>query len=190
MILIVALTLFKIPHVFDIGNTRHHDFISYLQQASAYLDGETNYLKISSEYGPHYYPAGHLYHYALLLKLLNSTSYGELIFKLILIAMNLIMQLLIAEIAYLYWTSGSKDRLKQHMGRAQTVSLIYCANHFDKINLWLNYHNDNIMSFYLVVALYFLVTSRPIWGSAFLSIGLSVKAGAILMLPTFLGSIQ
>ena len=49
IIIIVLLGLLKIPHVFDIGNYRHHDFVCYLQQASAFLDGETNYLKISSE---------------------------------------------------------------------------------------------------------------------------------------------
>ena len=104
--------------------------------------------------------------------------------------MNLTVQLLVTEIAYLYWNSDKAESAKRNAIRAQTVSLIYCANHFDKVDLWFNYHNDNIMSFFLVVAVYYLFTSRPWLASVFYTISLSIKAGSILLLPTLLGSIQ
>ena len=50
--------------------------------------------------------------------------------------------------------------------------------------------NDEIMMLYLLLAVYFLIKSKPIVASFFLTLGLSVKAGMLLLIPSFLGSIQ
>jgi len=51
-------------------------------------------------------------------------------------------------------------------------------------------YNDEIMMLYLLVAVYYAVKSKPIVASVFLTLSLSVKAGVILLIPGFLGSIQ
>jgi Gpi18-like mannosyltransferase len=50
--------------------------------------------------------------------------------------------------------------------------------------------NDNVMAFYLVVAVYLYMLNKPLWSSLVMSISLSLKVGSILMLPAFAGSIQ
>lgn len=50
--------------------------------------------------------------------------------------------------------------------------------------------NDEIMVLYLVMALYYCLKSRPLLASFWVTMGLGVKAGVILILPGFLGSIQ
>ena len=49
--------------------------------------------------------------------------------------------------------------------------------------------NDEIMMLYLILAVYFMLKSNPIVASFFLTLGLSVKAGLLLLIPGFLGSI-
>jgi hypothetical protein len=51
-------------------------------------------------------------------------------------------------------------------------------------------YNDEIMMLYILVAIYYQLKSKPIVASFFLTLGLSVKAGVILLIPAFLGSIQ
>ena len=46
------------------------------------------------------------------------------------------------------------------------------------------------MIFLLIVAVYQIMTNRPMAASLFFTMSLGTKAGALLMLPTFLGSIQ
>lgn len=46
------------------------------------------------------------------------------------------------------------------------------------------------MAFFQVVAIYLLVKGRVFWASLSLSVALSIKAGAVLMLPVFLGTVQ
>lgn len=50
--------------------------------------------------------------------------------------------------------------------------------------------NDEIMMLYLILAVYFMLKSSPLVASFFLTLGLSVKAGLLLLIPGFLGSIQ
>jgi hypothetical protein len=49
-------------------------------------------------------------------------------------------------------------------------------------------YNDEIMILYLIIAIYHL--KSPYLSALFISLSLSVKAGAILILPAFLGQIQ
>ena len=56
-----------------------------------------------------------------------------------------------------------------------------------------NYYlfNDTLLALHLILALFFiLVKNRPIIASMFLTLSISIKAGALLMIPTFLGWIM
>ena len=51
-------------------------------------------------------------------------------------------------------------------------------------------YNDEIMMLYMLISVYLMMNNHPLIASGFLTLGLSVKAGVILMLPGFLGTIQ
>ena len=48
-------------------------------------------------------------------------------------------------------------------------------------------YNDEIMILYLILCVYYTVLNRPFLATFFFTLGLSVKAGLILLLPAFLG---
>ena len=50
--------------------------------------------------------------------------------------------------------------------------------------------NDQIMIMYLLIGINLFVSERVYLSSFFITLALSVKAGVILILPAFLGSIQ
>jgi|TARA_B110000285_G_C14996379_1_gene549022 hypothetical protein len=50
-------------------------------------------------------------------------------------------------------------------------------------------YNDEIMVLYLIMAVFYSLKNKPMLASFFITMGLGVKAGVILMLPGFLGSI-
>lgn len=50
-------------------------------------------------------------------------------------------------------------------------------------------YNDEIMMLYMLIAIYYSIKSKPIVASVFLTLGLSVKAGVILLMPGFLGAV-
>ena len=51
--------------------------------------------------------------------------------------------------------------------------------------------NDQITELYLVICIYLLlVKGNPVLASLFYTLGLSIKAGALLLLPSLLGWIQ
>ena len=50
--------------------------------------------------------------------------------------------------------------------------------------------NDSIMSFYVLLCILFVSKNRPISGAFSLTLGLSIKTGAILLFPGFLGWVQ
>ena len=50
--------------------------------------------------------------------------------------------------------------------------------------------NDSIMSFYVLLCIFFVSKNRPISGAFSLTLGLSIKTGAILLFPGFLGWVQ
>ena len=54
---------------------------------------------------------------------------------------------------------------------------------------WSTMYNDEIMILWYVISVYFAMKNSPIIASFFLTLGLSVKAGVVLALPGFLGSI-
>jgi len=73
--------------------------------------------------------------------------------------------------------------------RALIVTFVMFAHERDR---WLYslLFNDELMAFYLALAIYLLtVKESPIFASIALTIGLSLKAGVMLLIPAFLGSI-
>jgi len=53
--------------------------------------------------------------------------------------------------------------------------------------LYATMFNDEIMILYLIICMYYVLKNRPFLASFFLTLGLSVKAGVILLMPAFLG---
>jgi predicted membrane-bound dolichyl-phosphate-mannose-protein mannosyltransferase len=51
-------------------------------------------------------------------------------------------------------------------------------------------YNDAILGFYIGICTYMIVSNKFYFASMFLSLAISIKIGAILMLPTFLGLVQ
>jgi len=51
-------------------------------------------------------------------------------------------------------------------------------------------YNDEIMMLYMIIAIYVTIKNKPLWGTFWFSLALSVKAGVILLIPGLLGQIQ
>jgi len=50
-------------------------------------------------------------------------------------------------------------------------------------------YNDQFMMLYLLISVYNFGKNRPVLGSIWFTMSLSVKAGVILMIPSLLGQI-
>ena len=50
--------------------------------------------------------------------------------------------------------------------------------------------NDSILALYVVLCLYCITSNRPVIAALMLTLALSIKAGAILLLPGLLGWIH
>ena len=96
----------------------------------------------------------------------------------------------VTKIAYMYFSS-SNDLTTQvkYNSSAQLMALSMIANKEIK-GEFTKMYNDEIMVLYLVMALYFSMRNKPLVASFWVTMGLGVKAGVILILPGFLGSIQ
>ena len=97
----------------------------------------------------------------------------------------------ITKISYLYLYNG-KDEVaagERTSISAQMVAIVYLTNMREK-EFQIQMFNDEIMAFYIVVAIYLLATSRPFFATFVLSLAYSVKAGALLLIPAFAGSLQ
>jgi len=95
----------------------------------------------------------------------------------------------ITKIAYTYFRDPNlalpaKNRVPS--STAQLIGFIMLANKEDR-SFYSTMFNDEIMVLYLALALYFAIRNKPMIASFFVTLGLSVKAGVILLLPAFLG---
>lgn len=50
--------------------------------------------------------------------------------------------------------------------------------------------NDYPMTMFLIIAMYFVMKNQPLVASFFITLSISMKAGSLLIIPAFLGSIQ
>jgi Gpi18-like mannosyltransferase len=73
--------------------------------------------------------------------------------------------------------------------KAQLVCLMLVANEeMREINQLL--FNDSILALYVVLCIYFVSGNRPLLAAQMLTMAMSIKAGAMLLVPSFLGAIQ
>ena len=132
--------------------------------------------------GPCWYPAGHIWHFYLgAWYIHNYAQNPEFIMKLIHTLMHTLMCYLVSKMAYMYF------RDKKQL--AQLICFILIDNQGLRQFFQLMY-NDIPMSTYCCAALYYLMKNKPMIAVFLLSMGMSIKAGAILMLTIFLGLIQ
>jgi hypothetical protein len=48
-------------------------------------------------------------------------------------------------------------------------------------------YNDTFLGFYCVICIWLLSINRPLIAATFLSLGISIKAGAVLLIPSVFG---
>ena len=48
-------------------------------------------------------------------------------------------------------------------------------------------YNDTFLGFYCVICMWLLSNNRPLLAAVFLSLGISIKAGAVLLVPSVFG---
>lgn len=48
-------------------------------------------------------------------------------------------------------------------------------------------YNDTFLGFYCVICMWMLSNNRPLLAAVFLSLGISIKAGAVLLVPSVFG---
>jgi len=65
--------------------------------------GQTDYYQIIGLAGPAYYPAGHLWHYALIYKMFEWTNFGYTILKLLTYTLHSLQVCMVGEMAYNYF---------------------------------------------------------------------------------------
>jgi uncharacterized membrane protein len=49
--------------------------------------------------------------------------------------------------------------------------------------------NDSLLGIYIVASIYLMTVNRPMWAALMLTVGISIKAGAMLLIPGLLGCI-
>lgn len=73
--------------------------------------------------------------------------------------------------------------------RAQLICFILLGNEeVREFNAYL--FNDTFLAMYLVICVYLISINKPLFAALFLTMSLSIKAGAMLMVPCFLGWVQ
>ena len=112
------------------------DYDAYLQQAHAVLQGERNYLKLSSNLGAAYYPANHIWHYILFVLVHQRTP--DAIFYMRCVH-NLIYQLtlyFVIKIAYLYFPDEDESAEEgvnyDKSAEAQLFAFMFLSNKIDR----------------------------------------------------------
>jgi predicted membrane-bound dolichyl-phosphate-mannose-protein mannosyltransferase len=85
---------------------------------------------------------------------------------------------IVVAVAYKYF--------RNDLCKAQLLSFLLIANE-EARELNQMMFNDSLLSFYILLCLYFVAMNRPIPGALCLTLGLSIKAGAILLIPGFFG---
>lgn len=169
------------------------DYIAYIQQAGAVYQGERDYVQLSSNLGPCYYPASHIYHYILAYMLHLQTEHAETIIKFVHVIIHTLIIIFATKIAYLYFADEkerSKPQSQWKCMQAQWVAFILLSNIADRPWYIHGMYNDTIMMVYLLVAVYNFGNNQPILGSFWTTMALGVKAGIILIMPSLLGSIM
>ena len=91
------------------------------------------------------------------------------------------IQYFTAKVSYSYF--------REQPNRAQMVCFILLGNEeIREFNAYL--FNDTFLALYILICIYLTSKNRPFLAALFLTMSCSIKAGAMLMLPSFLGWVQ
>mmetsp|Transcript_21767 Transcript_21767/g.33614 ORF Transcript_21767/g.33614 Transcript_21767/m.33614 type:complete len:507 (+) Transcript_21767:1550-3070(+) len=159
-----------------------YDTDAYFVQSHAWLKGDTNYTRLSSAQGPTFYPPGHLYHYAVVVKLLEaSEEYGTILFRSLNTALHSATLYIVGALAFMLF--------KKTPSTAQLICFMLAAN--DRMRIMNEYaFNDILLLIYAALAFYFLAKGRPLLASLMFSLSLSIKTGIYMAAPPFFGMIH
>ena len=159
------------------------DVPAYLTQGKEFWRGQTNYTLIGGLMGPCFYPAGHLWLYAIIDKYIFSTFvHCEMIFEIFNIMVQTCSLYIIISLARRYFNAEPS--------RAQIIGFLIVSNQ-SLHELYQNLYNETFQEFFVLSAIFCLVAlNRPIVAAVILSLAISLKALAILLLPGMLGWIQ
>lgn len=139
-------------------------------------------MKLSSNLGACYYPAGHIWHYIPAYWLHLQTERAEDIVKFGHLIIHSLTNYFIYKIAVLYFKNGKDDRSAD----SQLIAFLMLANKETR-SYYATMYNDELMALYMIVAIYLVLKNKPIWASVFVTLAMSIKAGVLLLLPGFLG---
>lgn len=115
---------------------------------------------MSSNLGPCFYPAGHLYHYLAAFWLHNQTEDAEYIIKFGHLVIHSFVIYFTVKIAYAYFAEEKEtnegeekqyDETRSHKG--QLIAFILLAGKEDRF-YWSTMYNDEIMMLYMLIAIY------------------------------------
>lgn len=121
-------------------------------------------------------------HYIPVYWLHDYTINAEVIMKVVHYVLHSVLIVIMSKIAYGYFRD---EPLK-----AQLVTFIYFTSQGER-EMYDFMFNDQIMALYLALTIYLLaIKCSPVWSAIAFSMGLGLKAGVMLILPSYLGSIQ
>lgn len=164
-------------YVFDVSTKgRYGDkYTQYLQEAQSFYLGQRDFMKLGGHSSKVENPAGHVWHYTLVLLLHNMTNRGEQLMKLIHVIVHSLINYVMSELAYMY-TIDKKN--------AQLITILMLASQRTRFYSSMMY-SEQIAVLYLVVAIYLICWNRPMAASIFLSLSISVKREALYALSVF-----
>jgi len=109
------------------------------------------------------------------------TDNAEFIWKIIHFIMHSMIMYIVGQMSYNYFG--------QQKYRAQAICfMLLCNQEIREINQDL--FNDTILALYVIGTMYLVQTNRPIIAALLLTLAISIKAGALLVVPSLLGWTQ
>lgn len=85
------------------------DYWCYIEQATAFVMGETDYYKFGSTLGPAFYPGGHILLFTPMSLLHFATENAEMIIRAFFIGVGIATHGYAVKIAYLYYKEDNGD---------------------------------------------------------------------------------
>ena len=122
-----------------------------------------------------------MWHYSPIYFIYLQIDKAEMIHKLIHFLLHTGSISIVVSMAYRYF--------RNDLRKAQIIAFILVSNE-ELRELNQNMFNDSILAFYILFCMYFVSKNKPIAGALCLSLSFSIKAGAILLFPGFLGWVQ
>lgn len=135
----------------------------------------------------------HLYFYLPVVWLHNMTELAVPILKLGHAFIQSILFCLLTDLTYKYWpeastsVKGGHDASRSSTG--QLLAFAFIANHLDR-HFILGMFNDQHMALFIVLTIHSLASDRLLLALFSFSLAYGIKAGALLLIPALLGSIQ